>query len=217
MPRLAIVIPCPGGAELFEDTLVSVLQHRPSQTDVLLVHAQPYADPYQLDGEVQFLHVPGETNVCRLINEGAAATDAPIVHLLGCGNTVSDGWTLAALRHFQDASVAAVVPLVLDTADTARLVSAGVEWAWGGAGGVLGQGVERSLAARLAPRVLGPTWNAALYRREVWDSLGGFNEQLSPEAAAVDLALSLRELEYTVELETTCTLSGAAPNYNVEP
>jgi hypothetical protein len=215
VPRLAIVIASPGGASLFEDTLVSVLQHRPAACEVFVVHTEAYSDPYQLAGEVTFLHVPGETNPSVLLNRASQASDADVLHVIGCGVSATDGWTASALRHFQDDDVGSVVPLVVSGKEPSRLIAAGMHWSWGGAGGVLGSGVERAFAARLAPRVLGPHLQAAFYRRDVVVALGGWDEQLPPDAAALDLAISLCELEFSVELETECTLLGSAAT--IEP
>lgn len=209
MPRLAIIIACPSGADVFEDTLVSVLQHRPAACEILVAHAELYDDPYQLQGEVDFLHVPGETSPSALLNRAVANTSADIIHVVGCGVAATDGWTVPAMRHFQDANVASVVPLLVSASEPSTLLAAGVHWSWGGGGGVLGHGINRSLAARLAPRVLGPHLQAAFYRRDVISALGGWDEQLPAEAAALDLAISLCELEYCVELETECVLTGS--------
>jgi hypothetical protein len=215
VPRLAIIIACPGGADACEDTLVSVLQHRPAACEILVVHAEPYSDPYQLQGEVTFLHVPGESNPTALLNCALQATTADVIHVVGCGVEATDGWTAPAMRHFQDDNVGSVVPLLISAAEPAKLLAAGVHWSWGGAGGVLGVGTARSLAARLAPRVLGPHLQAAFYRRDVVVALGGWDESLPAEAAALDLAISFAELEYCVELETECTLLGSPAQ--VEP
>lgn len=215
MPRLAIIIACPGGADVFEDTLVSVLQHRPAACEVLVAHSEAYSDPYQLQGEVEFLHRPNEANRCALLNHALKATQADVIHVVGCGIEATDGWTASALRHFQDDNIGSVVPLLVSASEPLKLVAAGLHWSWGGAGGVLGTGIDRALAARLAPRVLGPHLQAAFYRRDVLLALGGWDEQLPAEAAALDLAISLSELEYGVELETECKLLAAAGS--VEP
>ena len=54
MARLAIVITDGGSIESLESTLVSVLENRPPDCEVLVALAGPYADPYELSGEVRF-------------------------------------------------------------------------------------------------------------------------------------------------------------------
>ena len=55
MPRLSIVIPVLGDSQQLDDTLVSVLENRPANCEILVVHNEPYHDPYHLSDEVQFV------------------------------------------------------------------------------------------------------------------------------------------------------------------
>jgi hypothetical protein len=84
VPRLSIVIPCLGGAAEFDGTLVSVLQNRPADCEVLVVHTAAYDDPYQLGEEVQFLRASSRSLV-ELINSACQHATGEIVHLVGCG------------------------------------------------------------------------------------------------------------------------------------
>ena len=58
MPRLAIIISAVGSIEALENTLVSVLENRPADCDVVVVHSKPYSDPYELKNEVRFVSAP---------------------------------------------------------------------------------------------------------------------------------------------------------------
>src|SRR5688572_24937936 len=109
VPRLSIVIPCVGGAAEFDGTLVSVLQHRPADCEVVVLHTEQYDDPYDLQGEVEFRRSQHQT-VVELVNEGLAAATGDIVHVLGCGVEATEGWADAALPHFDDPQVATVSP-----------------------------------------------------------------------------------------------------------
>jgi hypothetical protein len=195
VPRLTILIPCVGGAAEFDATLVSVLQHRPDDCEVLLVHTEPYDDPYDLTGEVNFFRVDDSTNLVQLINEGVNAADGQIVHLLGCGLEVTEGWTDAAVERFDEADVAAVSPLVLDS-DRETLVAAGVRWTAGGARRVVADSrILHGGSARLRAGIEGPTLAAGFYRREVMQALGGFDANLDERYADVDLALAIAALD----------------------
>ena len=59
MPRLSILIPALGSPEALETTLLSVLENRPHDCQVLVALGIDYANPYQLDDEVEFLHGRG--------------------------------------------------------------------------------------------------------------------------------------------------------------
>ena len=57
MPTLSIIIPASGSESRWERTLVSVLQNRPEDTEILVVVPGRYNDPYQLREEVRFVEV----------------------------------------------------------------------------------------------------------------------------------------------------------------
>jgi hypothetical protein len=194
VPRLSIVIPCVGGAAEFDGALVSVLQHRPADSEVLVLHTQPYDDPYDLRGEVQFLHRAECSSIAELINEGIPAASGEIVHILGSGLEATDGWTEPAIGHFKDSQVAAVSPLLMDASGS--VLAAGVRYSLGGGRHVVAD--NRLLSpgtARLRARVLGPILTAGFFRRDVLAALGGFDSLLGDELADLDMALSIRCLE----------------------
>ena len=69
MQRLSIIVPLTGDLKPFEDTLVSVLENQPERSEVVVVLNEPYDDPYQLRGEVEFVEAPagGGPRVLNLI------------------------------------------------------------------------------------------------------------------------------------------------------
>lgn len=193
VPRLSIVITCPGGAAEFEGTLVSVLQNRPADCEVLVVHGEPYDDPYALDSEVRFIRGSGAGFV-PMANAGLQQATGDVIHMIGCDVTAQEGWADAALAHFDDEDVAAVSPIVL-AGDGQRVHSAGLRWTLGGARKIVSD--QRALlpgAGRLRSRILGPALTAGFYRREVLAALGGFDGSLGETLADVDMALAIREL-----------------------
>ena len=73
MPRLSIVIPSVADCNLLEDSLVSVLENRPADCEILVVHNRPYDDPYALAGEVRFLRANSTAGLAECLDIGAAA------------------------------------------------------------------------------------------------------------------------------------------------
>ena len=200
MPRLSIVIPCLGGAAEFDGTLVSVLQHRPANCEVLVVHSEPYDDPYELRGEVVFLHREGRSLV-ELVNAALEETTGEIIHVLGCGLEATENWTAPAIAHFADPEVAAVAPIVL-AADRERLIAAGVRWTLGGARrAVNDRRILTPGSGRLRAQVIAPMLTAGFYRREVLAALDGFEEAMGDLLADVAYGLSLQTLERLTVVE----------------
>ncbi|HVW38151.1 MAG TPA: glycosyltransferase, partial [Pirellulales bacterium] len=165
MTRLSILIPFLGNRDSLENTLASVLQNRPEGAEIVVALGQEYDDPYQLGEEVRFVRAAGATTLAAALNQGFGACQGPIVHTLGCGVTVGDGWTDRALRRFDDRRVASVAPLIVDADHPQRVWSAGLEYRAGGACRRLGQGVLIDSAQGLGGRLVGPSWVAGFYRR----------------------------------------------------
>lgn len=216
MPRLSIVIPCQGGAGEFDATLVSVLQNRPPDCEVLVVHTEPYDDPYRLDGEVDFLHFDCP-NLTGLINAGLASARGEIIHILGCGLEATEGWTAAAVAHFDDGDVAAVSPLVL-APDRRTVVAAGVQFTRGGRRRlVTDRRILNSGSARLRARVLGPTLTAAFYRRDVLAALGGLDQSADDSHADVETAFCIQALGHLQVCEPAARLVQTAGHCAASP
>ena len=170
-PRLSVVVPVTSVAanrpdSTFEQTLVSVLQHRRGGTEVIVAHDGCYADPFELGDEVRF--VVADSN--RLIDSIAAGCDAAwgrYVAVLTDGHLATEGWCAAALSAFSDPAVAAVAP-VLQTSD-GEIIAAG----WQDRDGRLMDPVVPTEGTRplTAPRIDGVYLESSIWRREVLRSL----------------------------------------------
>ena len=210
MPRLSIVIPSLGGAEEFEATLASVLQNRPADCEVLVVHRGAYNDPYALAGEVRFLQADEDSLVGQM-NAALRHAVGTIVHFLRCGLETTEGWAEAPLAHFANPDVGAVVPLVL-AQDRQTLRAAGIRWTRGGRRQVVADPrIIQPGHGRLRAGILGPTLLAGFYRREVLCALDGFDRRMGDILADAEMALALRDLELRVVCEPACHLIQVQP------
>jgi hypothetical protein len=193
VPGLSIVIPCLGGAAEFDDTLVSVLQNRPADCEVLVVHSQAYDDPYDLGDEVRFIESDGKSLV-ELLNIAVRAAVGEVLHIVGCGLETSEGWTAPALAHFDDPEIAAVSPVVLGE-DRQSVVAAGIRWSLGGARHIVSdRRVVSPGSGRLRAKIIGPTLAAGFYRRDVLVALEGFEATAGDALADASIALAIRSL-----------------------
>jgi cellulose synthase/poly-beta-1,6-N-acetylglucosamine synthase-like glycosyltransferase len=57
-PRLSIIIPAPGDETTLEETLVSVLENRPENSEIVVVLGFGYHDPWSVGEEVRFIQAP---------------------------------------------------------------------------------------------------------------------------------------------------------------
>jgi hypothetical protein len=206
VPRLSIIIPVLGSANRLETTLVSVLENRPPDCEILVVHNAPYADPYDLAGEVRFLPVASRAGLVECVNAGIEASHGSVVHMLASGLEVTEGWTQPALEHFQDPRVASVSPVVVDSLDTHVTVAAGLAYSCR-RGRVVRTDKPSATGtisrAEQAPgaEVLGPLVQAAFYRRSALELLGGLQRAVGDALADIDLALALKSAGYKAVCE----------------
>jgi hypothetical protein len=212
--RLAIIIPLCGDAESFEDTLVSVLQNRPGDSEIQVVTPGRYDDPYDLADELTFVAAPAGAGLIEQLNLGFQVSRSEVVHVIQCGVEASDGWTDAVLTHFAEPGVGAVAPLIVDRREE-RIISAGVQ------AGPAGCRREVLAGAAHAPRslaracCLGPSLLAGFWRKSAWERAGGFDTGIDDAAADLDVALTLRKLGYTCQFESASRLIrglGARPS-----
>lgn len=211
-PKLSIVIPALGKLDRLENSLLSVLENRPSLCEVLVVVNDQYDDPYCLEGEVRFVAARYGAGAVECANVGIAASRGAIVHLLACGATVRDGWAEPALAHFTDPHVGAVAPLVVAHHATDTVWAAGIAYQPGGKRELCHHGDSAATLEQAACPALGPTLSAAFYRRAALDDL---TELLCPglgEAADVDLALRLQHADWQAVFEPACVVVAEPPD-----
>lgn len=200
-PKLSIVIPVLGTVDDLERSLISVLQCRDNATEVLLVFNRPYDDPYALEDEVRFVHAPPKSGWADCVNLAVAECRGPVVHLLSSGTVVGEGWTEAALAHFEDPRVGSVTPVVVEAGDTDIVRSAGVAYEVGGRRRVVARGEQLADLDTETLQILGPTCVAGFYRRELFADGQGFSPRVGDLLADVDWALRLERAGYKSVLE----------------
>jgi hypothetical protein len=186
VPRLSIIVPHFSDDAALESTLLSILENRPSGSELIVVHCGNYSDPYGLAGdELQLVATESVDGIVSLVNEGLRFASAPIVQTLLPGTCVIHDWTASAMAWFHDAKVAAV--------------------------GIVGESREASLSeyagldVRCLPRrarvwkakrgeTTGASLDGGFFRRDILESLGGWLKPASREGAEVDMALAIQAL-----------------------
>ena len=217
MSRLSIVIPLLGDSRQLDETLLSVLESRPDNCEILVVHNEPYHDPYNLSDEVRFVEAERGTGMVECVNRGIAASRSPVIHVLTCGVEVCPGWTDAAMRHFGNPDIAAVGAVVLDRDDRRKIVSAGWAYRVEGTAYRLGRQDEPDDVTASQQDLCGPDTLAAFYRTSAIQSVGGFSAWAGATLAAIDLSLALRQAGFRCVLEPQCLAYAGAAAIGAEP
>ncbi len=211
---LSIVIPALGDHAALEQTLVTILENRPPNCEVLVVLNAPYDDPYQLEDEVRFVKAERGSNWAACVNRALPQCQSPVVHPIDAGVDATLDWTAAALAHFADPQVAAVAPLICDRQTPGKVLCDGVEYF--PSGRVSRRLKKRRAGQSEARRVLGPSHLGGFYRLQAVRMVGGFTTSLAARASDVDMALQLQHLEWDCLLEPAAVLL-TSPELALQP
>lgn len=202
-PRLSIVIPATDVSAL-EDTLVSVLENRPADSEIIAALAVPYADPWNIGDEVRFVHAPAGTGLAACANLGVALSGGEVVHVLAAGWRATEGWADAAVAQFDDPAVGAVVPMAVAADDRSRVVAAGIRRTGGGrcCRNLPGRGRDRLDASGGIGihQPSAPELEAGFWRADVLNGVG-FSTACGDPLAAADMSAALACADDRVVLE----------------
>jgi hypothetical protein len=215
--RLSIVIPTPRDTAALEATLVSVLERRPIDCEIVVALGCDYDDPWNIAEEVRFVRAPRNAGLVGCINSGVAASTGDVIHVLAAGWLATDGWTDGPLAHFDDAHVAAVVPVGVAADDSGRVVSAGVCCAAGGRRIEVAE-TRRWRKARVgeglpagSSQPMGPVLEAGFWRAATFALAGtGLATACGDESADADTAITLARSGGRTVLEPDSRVVAAA-------
>jgi hypothetical protein len=199
---LSIVIPTVADTAALEETLVSVLENRPPDCEIIVPLACDYDDPWGIREEVVFVQAPPSARLVACTNLGIAASKGRVVHVLAAGWRATPGWTDRPLARFAAEDIAAVVPALVTGRDDDRGVPAGVRIGRGGRR--IGLSAPRPGDEPLAAGS-GPILEAGFWRTDVLRMAGpGFSTACGDALADADMAAALGCLPLPVVYEETC-------------
>lgn len=182
--KISIVIPASGSQTNIDDTLVSVLENRPTSCEILLAHPEAYVDPYQLDDEIRLVPCP-QSDTLSLLNWGCLAANGDVIHTLCPGIMATAGWCEAAMDAFyDDVHLGSLAPTISLPQGHARVC--GIRYH-------AGQGKE--FVSKSRRRVLAPLIQSGFYLRAAMHFMRGFDPQYG-DLADVELGLRMYSADY---------------------
>ena len=206
MKRFSIIIPLHGDRRSFDDTLASVLRHRPDSSQIIVVHDGSYDNPYEIQDEIDFVVCSTRAGLIRYFNSALDEATGQYIALLRPGVRLNEGWSYPVEIAFQNPQVASVSPMIVTPGKRTTMIAAGV---------TNGHGYRRQIVgsrARIIPRTirrivsLGPTSWAAFYRRESVAQIGVCGDGMHSHYLDLDLALSLKAIGYQCEFCPNCVV-----------
>lgn len=179
MPRLSVIIAATAAPDPLEETLLSVLESRPPQCDIVVAVAGNYLDPYDLGGEVAILNLPPTTAWSDLVRQAVERTTSDAVLLLSAGaRWLPKDWTDWKAA-FGDPDVGIVAPTLISAAGSrfAGLDPDRADCTW------------IPIASRDESS---PSGWALGVRKSAWTAVGGFDPNFGPGRTELDLLHTLR-------------------------
>ncbi len=205
---LSIVIPSQRRADLLRLCLSSVVRHASVETEIIVVDdgsSDAIISLTALDfAGVRIIRNARSRGFCAAANAGIRASHGEIVELLNDDTQASAGWADAALRCFDDPTVGAVAPLVLQgTPDGVQrtIDSAGDAYDPGGFAFKRGRGAALTGDYLQACFVDAASGSSAFLRRSALLKSGLLPESFGAYFEDVDLSLRLTAAGYRIRYE----------------
>ena len=201
MLRLSIIVPYRQDDSQLEATILSVLENRPRNSELIVVHDGTYRDPYELADELSFIEFPSGTSVVSMLNAACELSEALSVCSLLDGVTVAAGWADEALHALESEGVDAV----------AVRVQRGQRSTYGISRQALRK-VDKFRSDQLdltQPRGVcaGPLLDCGFYCRDSLLAIGGWHERFGERAAEVEMALLLSAAEWQIHCAVDSSVS----------
>jgi len=211
-PTLSIVIPTSTDTAALEETLVSVLENRPDDCEIIVALGCPYGDPWNIRDEVRFVQAPAGSTLVGCVNLGVASSVGDVVHILAAGWRATEGWTAGPLEHFQSSQTGAVVPLVVADDDHNRVVATGIRYGRGGRRIAIQSPPSVAALATTSATPQGPTLEAGFWRANLLSQAGpGFSKVCGDGIADIDMAVAVAFGCKKVVLDSTSRVVARTP------
>lgn len=184
MLRLSIIVPFLDDHAKLESTLLSLLENRNSDLEILVVHNGNYDDPYQLgDDEVVLIQAPAAYSHTESLNLAISTASAPAIQILLPGMRVQQDWYVPSLRKLEREDWDAVASPC--SVDQSTQVIYGLDRS---------ALPHRRLASKM-PNSVAPLVAGTIFRKQVLRLIGGLCPQLGREGAEVELQLLMDAMD----------------------
>ena len=189
MPRLSIVVPHRHDDSALELTLLSILENRERDFEILIAHDGQYLDPYSLDqDEAILIESESGASFTEQLNLAVASACSPVVQVLLPGCVVEQHWSDEALYLMKDKTVSAVCLPVADVSSNEIYL------------GLAGDSLPHRRVTGSSHNVVGPLLCGGMFRKGTLKNICGWLEPCQREIAEVDFALMVSALDMRTEI-----------------
>ena len=183
MPRLSLIVPFQCDSQALENTLVSVLELRSPDDELLIVHRGEYQDPYGLQGnEAKVLETPASTSLAEQLNIAVQNATGDVLQVVLPGTVLEPDWCVDALAAFDELDVDMIALGV--SASGANSLQYGFE----------ADLIPQRRATGEASKIAGPLLAGTMIRRSAIECLGGWNTKIPSDLIDFELCLMAKLL-----------------------
>lgn len=183
MPRLSLIVPFQCDSQALENTLVSVLELRSPDDELLIVHRGEYQDPYGLQGnEAKVLETPASTSLAEQLNIAVQNATGDVLQVVLPGTVLEPDWCVDALAAFDELDVDMIALGV--SASGANSLQYGFE----------ADLIPQRRATGEASKIAGPLLAGTMIRRSAIECLGGWNTKIPGDLIDFELCLMAKLL-----------------------
>lgn len=195
MPRLSIIVPHLHDDSGLELTLLSILENRESDFEILIAHNGRYSDPYSLDqDEAILIASEADASFSEQLNLAVASACSPIIQVLLPGSLVDPHWCDESLYLLNDKTVSAICQPVGDIASNDVYV------------GLLGDSLPHRRVTHSEQSVVAPLLCGGVFRKRMLKNVGGWLVPCQREVAEVEFALLVSALEIEIDVARDVTI-----------
>lgn len=195
VPRLSIIVPHLHDDSGLELTLLSILENRESDFEILIAHNGRYNDPYSLDQEEAILVASdSHASFSEQLNLAVASACSPIIQVLLPGSIVDPHWCDESLYLLNDKTVSAVCQPIGDIVSNDIYV------------GLSSDSLPHRRIACLEQSVAAPLLCGGVFRKRLLKSVEGWLVPCQREIAEVEFALLVSALEIEIEVARDVTI-----------
>jgi hypothetical protein len=211
VPRLSIIVPHRHDDSGLELTLLSILENRSNELEILIAHDGSYTDPYGLDqDEAVLIESQKGASLSSQLNLATASACSPYIQVLMPGTTVDRDWYKESLEILSNPTISAVCHPISCNKTNEIVI------------GLSGESLPHRRLTGDVNVVASPMVFGSVLRKRLINAVGGWLAGYTREVAEVEFALLAETLDLDIAVAETATLHastrtvyGSDPSYEI--
>jgi hypothetical protein len=180
---LSLIVPFQCDSQALENTLVSVLEVRAADDELIIVHRGEYQDPYGLSGdEARVIETAASSSLAEQLNTAYRGASGEVIQVVVPGTILESDWCDDALAAFDELDVD-MIGLGIKTAGS-QVLQYGFE----------SDAMPQRRLTTEASKIAGPMLGGTLIRRSTLECLGGWNSKIPSDLIDFEMSMMAKVL-----------------------